>query len=439
MYARVKSKYKEIKNKILKSEFNKHTTQLLSGTVVSQMLPVAFSPILSRVYTPEDFGVWAIFISLTAILASIVNARYEGAIVLAKTYKRTQQLNVLCFYIAIVFSLLTAAIVLLFHTQASQLLNSDKIDKWLFLLPVAALSAGLFNVGNGFSTKHKKFKTISQALIIKAGVTVGFQLLAGYFFLKGPGGLIVGHVLGLLLGNNAILKGALSIEIIKQHSNKKSLVLVAAKYKNFPLYTLPSTFINTLSLNINDFLISKNFGLSAVGQYSVSKKLIGLPSSMIGGAIGQVYLPAAVEQKNKLGNTTAMFNSTLKKLIMVAFPIFAILFFVVQPLTVLVFGPQWVDAGLYSKILIPLFLIRLISSGLSNTCIVYEKQYISTIINIILFVSIVIVFLVAQYLKWSFVQTLYLYSAVLSLEYLSFIFVYWRLSQTRASTTRQLE
>jgi len=44
----------------LKSEFAKNVLTLMTGTTIAQAIPIAISPILTRIYTPEDFGVFAL-------------------------------------------------------------------------------------------------------------------------------------------------------------------------------------------------------------------------------------------------------------------------------------------------------------------------------------------------------------------------------------------
>lgn len=54
-----------------KSEFSKNVLTLITGTTIAQAIPIAISPILTRIYTPEDFGVFALFVSLVGFISVI--------------------------------------------------------------------------------------------------------------------------------------------------------------------------------------------------------------------------------------------------------------------------------------------------------------------------------------------------------------------------------
>ncbi|SVD81723.1 uncharacterized protein METZ01_LOCUS434577, partial [marine metagenome] len=99
----------------MRSEFSKNVLTLVTGTTIAQAIPIAISPILTRIYTPEDFGVLALFISITTILGTIANGRYELAIVLPKRDNNALELTALSIIITIGFSLLLVILVILFH------------------------------------------------------------------------------------------------------------------------------------------------------------------------------------------------------------------------------------------------------------------------------------------------------------------------------------
>ena len=86
-----------------KSEFSKNVLTLMTGTTIAQAIPIAISPILTRIYTPEDFGVLALFVAITSIFGSIANGRYELAIMLPK--KDENAINIFALGLIITFSM----------------------------------------------------------------------------------------------------------------------------------------------------------------------------------------------------------------------------------------------------------------------------------------------------------------------------------------------
>ncbi len=76
----------------LKSEFSKNTLTLMIGSALAQVIPIIISPILTRVYTPEEFGIFALYITFISIGASLVTAKYETAILLPKKEENAKYL-----------------------------------------------------------------------------------------------------------------------------------------------------------------------------------------------------------------------------------------------------------------------------------------------------------------------------------------------------------
>jgi len=117
--------------KLLKNEFNRNVLTLLTGTTIAQALPIAISPILTRIYTPEDFGVFALFISISAIFAAIVNGKYELAIVVPEKDEDAYNIAALSLLIATGISVVLLLIVIFFHSWILMLLDNKEISPWL--------------------------------------------------------------------------------------------------------------------------------------------------------------------------------------------------------------------------------------------------------------------------------------------------------------------
>ena len=155
------------------------------------------------------------------------------------------------------------------------------------------------------------------------------------------------------------------------------------------------------------------------------QRVLGMPSALIGGSIGQVFFQEATKEKQRTGQAINSYLSTLKKLIMLGVPSFGVLFFIVEDLFALVFGEEWRIAGTYAQIVVPLFFIRFISSSLSRTVIVFEKQRSELIINLFLISTSM---LLISFFN-NFIQFLYFYTIFMSLNYLLFLLYYHKLSK----------
>ena len=89
-----------------KSEFSRNVLTLMTGTTIAQAIPIAISPILTRIYTPEEFGIFALYMAFISIGAAIVTGKYEMAILLPKRNEYAKYLVVISIFLTTCFSIL---------------------------------------------------------------------------------------------------------------------------------------------------------------------------------------------------------------------------------------------------------------------------------------------------------------------------------------------
>jgi O-antigen/teichoic acid export membrane protein len=407
-----------------KSEFSRNVLTLMIGTTIAQAIPIAISPILTRIYTPKDFGVFALFIAITAIFGSIANGRYELAIMLPKKDEDAINIFALGFIITSFISILLLVLVVLFNDYFTKLLNNEEISIWLYFVPLAVFLTGLWNILNYFNNRKKQYKDLAKVTIIKSIVTAIVQLSIG-FVKQGATGLVSGQLLSQFFANTKLLRNIIKDKILLTKISKVRVIALAKRYKDFPKYSMWAILANTLSQNLTNILISSFYSVATLGFYSLIQRVLGMPSALIGSSIGQVFFQQATKEKQETGKAIKTFNSTVKKLIIISLPSFTILFFIVEDLFAFVFGEEWKIAGTYAEIVIPLFLIRFVSSTVSGLMTVFEKQKNELLINFFLITTSLISILAFS----EFINFLYFFTIFMSINYLVFLYYYYKLSK----------
>lgn len=410
------------------SEFTKNVLTLMTGTTIAQAVPVAISPILTRIYTPKDFGLFAIFLALSAVFGSIATGRYELAIMLPKKEEDAINIASLGLLITICISILLFVIVLLFNDIIACQLNNQEISVWLYFIPIAVFLTGLFNVLNYFNIRMDNYKDIAKATIYKSIVLAVFQISIG-FLKSGATGLIFGQLISGVSANIKLLKNIIRDKKLVLSINFTQMKILAKRYVNFPKFSMLGIFINSVFQNGTNILISTFYSISTLGFYSLVQRVLGAPSALIGNSIAQVFFQQASKEKQKTGKAVITFISTAKKLFLVGSPLFLILFFIVEDLFAFIFGEDWRVAGYYAKIVTPLFFVRFISSTVSPVLSVFEKQKVELIIHSSLLVTALILFIVADSFEFNFYLFLSLFSFFMSLVYCAHFIYYFKLSK----------
>lgn len=355
--------------KIFSNPFFRSVLILLGGTTVAQTIPVLFSPILSRMFSPEQFGIYGIYITTINILTVLVCLKYDFAIVVAEEEREAGLLFWLCILIVAVFSVVSVA-AFPFASEISSLFNVKDVQ-WVYLTPISVALIGINGVLTYYNIRLKQYKDITNGLIIKSIVLSVGQLAAGFlgFFSVG---LIVAHILSFAAGNTRLIKN-LRGKVSLSGVHFKEILIVAKKHSRYPKYTLAGSIANTMAYNIISYFLSGIYNTTQLGYYSMVNRALGIPLNAVGTSVGQVFMRHAAENKNG-GDLAGVFSRVSRAMFFLSFPIFLLLYFFAPQVAGFVFGEEWIPAGRFIKILIPLFMIRFVVSPISTSALVLEKQ-----------------------------------------------------------------
>jgi len=400
-----------------KTNFFRSVFTLVTGTTIAQAIPVIISPILTRLYTPEDIGILSLFTTISIIFGNVVNAKFELAIVLPDDDRDAFNIAALSILIALFISLVLLIGTLIYSTKIALLLNSEEIKYWLYFVPLVVLLMGIFNTLNYLNIRLGNYSKISKSQIYRSLTLAMVQILLG-IVKSGPSGLITGNILSYLPLNIELGNRVINRREILTYINSKDMKSLSKKYINFPKFTLPASFINTSSRYLPILFIPYFFTTNFLGFYSIINRLLNTPLLLIGNSIGQVFTKIISQEKNKGGNTKKIFDSTLKKLFLVSLPIFILLYFSVEDLFGIVFGKNWQIGGYYCKILIPLFFVRFIAIPLSITMEIFSKQIFNLVWQFGLLLINIIIFFITILLNLSFEVYLIYTSSILAVFYL---------------------
>lgn len=355
-----------------RTEFSNNVLTLITGTTIAQAIPIAISPILTRIYTPEDFGIFALFFALTIIFGSIANGRYELAVMLPRKDEDAINIFALGMIINIIISIVLLCVVIIFQEFFIMFLKSNEIGFWLYFIPVSVFFIGFYYNLEYFNNRKKYYKDIRNTVIIKSIILAVIQLSVG-FMKAGAAGLISGEVFSRIFANMKLLKNIVSDKILISKIKILKIVALSKKYKDFPKYSLPSSLADILTLQLPFLFLPKIFSLAISGYFSLAQKLIGLPGALLARSISQVYFQTISENKNKNIKNMPLLLNTIKKLFFISLPISIIIFLFAPSLFEIIFGIEWRISGEIAKYLALIFFITFIVSTVSNTLIVYKK------------------------------------------------------------------
>ncbi len=359
--------------------------KIAGGTTFAQALTIMASPVLTRLYGPEAFGLSALFASLMGLIGVVSCLRYERAIMLPKEDEDAANLLGLCMALAVLICTLTVPLIWLEGEHFLQLIGAPELGAYLWLIPPAAFLSGAYLALNYWNSRTKHFGRLSVSRIISSVATTGTQLGAGFAGYTGGGSLIGAFLTGSLI-STLTLGGQIWRDDRRLFSKIciRGMAREMRRYSNFPRFSIWSALINALSLQLPAFMLSMFFTPVAVGYYAISVRVLYMPSDLIGTAISHVFFQRASVAKFE-GDLAAVVKSTFQRLVMIGlFPMFFLSFFG-RDVFFTVFGARWAEAGIYAQILAIWIFFSFISNPISTSLNVLERQNVFLIFEIFLF------------------------------------------------------
>lgn len=380
----------------------------MTGTSLAQAIPIAVSPILTRLYTPEEFGFFAVYMAITAILTVLVTGRYELAIMLPKEDDKAINILGLSVFLSFIISLLLLVIVVFLGEEIAELLNSPEIALWLYWVPASTFLAGVYQSLNYWSNRRAHYARLATSRVFQSVSGAGGQLGGGVYGAS-TGGLIGGQVFGLIISTAVLAKLVNKDDRdLLRRINKKDALIQAKRYKNFPRFLVFAHGLNAASSQIIIVLLTSFFTATVAGLYTLTQRVLGAPISLVANALGDVFRQEASYSYVHHGECLQIYKSTFKKLLLIASPSFLTFYFIAPDLFAIVFGEKWREAGRYAQILTPMFFLRFVTSPLSSMFMIAEKQKLDLFWQAALFL-LTSSALVVGYLYHNVVLALYLY------------------------------
>lgn len=365
-----------------RSEFTKNIFILASGSSIAQLIPLLAEPVLSRLFTPAEFGIFEVYIAIVMMLGVIATARYEMAIILPRTENKAINVMLLSLLIVLAFSAILFVILFFASDFFLKLIPAEGFEKYLYYIPLGIL---LFGINRSFLLwllRQKEMKTMSFSRISESGGKAGSSILFGIWNYASIG-LIWGHLVGLFLSAMVLItrftmKDRKKIRFI----SGKVMVAQSKKYSEFPLVNVPIALSEMLQVSGIIFVFSFFFDNSSIGEFSKALRILLIPLNLIGTSISQVfYQKASKDYSNGEDISKNLKTIVINLLKWSVLPLG--LFLVISPwLFGFVLGSVWVEAGEYARILCIWIFFKFITSPIAMIPLVIDKQKIYFILNL---------------------------------------------------------
>jgi O-antigen/teichoic acid export membrane protein len=326
-------------------------------------------PIMARLFTPEDFGLFAVFTSVSTIIATVITLRYETTILLPKQEKVAVWLVLLSIKVAFFCALLIGLFTLIMPEYLMQKAGILGLKSWLVLAVFCGFAGSIVNITTAWFNRNKFYLKISIVKIMQSGLTVSLSLWLGFW------GVATGMIVAYMAAFFIIL---ISLLIMLWPLYKKfrvnKLIYVAKSYVAAPKYLFPTSLLDIVTMHLPIFLITSWFGGALAGQFSMAWKFLGLPSALIGAAVSQVFFQRfSGLWPNAIACKKLLIQTWINLAIIGFLPMITITFFG-ETIFIFLLGNEWREAGLIAEIIAVMVFVMLISSPTSSNFLILGLQ-----------------------------------------------------------------
>ncbi|ADL22099.1 TPA: type 8 capsular polysaccharide synthesis protein Cap8K [Staphylococcus aureus] len=384
---------------------------MILSSGIAQVILIITTPIITRLYSPTEFGEFTIFSNIAMILIPIINARYDLLIVNTKNDRSANILSQISFLISLLILLILIPIFAI-----SAWLYPNFILDFIFIIIMLFL-VSLTNIFTNYLNKERKYKVLSLINVFRAGSMALLQIIFGLLAL-GSLGLIIGfslsYIAGITLGYKTFKK---HFNIVRDKEETKALFL---ENKNQLVYSTPSILLNSLSFSVVVFFIGILYTNTEVGIYGMAIRVLGIPVTIISLGLSKIFMQQANDYYIEHGNFRNLLLKFSFILVIVSIILYVPLYLFSEELVNILLGHSWVDAITVIKIVIPLFVIRLIVSTVSLSVIVLQKQQLELILQALFLIGTTATFVISKMLNLTFLNFVSINTIVLIVSYMIF-------------------
>lgn len=413
----------------------KSITTLVSGSMVAQLFTLICSPILTRICSPEVLGVYSLVTGAITMFGMVMSLRYELCIVSETEEKNVYPLVKLSLLICAALSLLITCGYLIYFRTID--VGGESAIVLALLTGFLCLLMGVINVLTACNNRMRDYGLITKTYVQRIFAQNICNLIAAFTGL-GAIGLSFSQGIGYLAGVRGQTKPLWKHRKKVLSASNQEMKEVAARNKKQAVISAPATLANGMSYSLINYFIEALFTTATVGYYSISYRVLGLPISIISTNVSRVFLEKASREYQEKGNFRGIYRSTVLLLLAMGVPLGAAMMIFAPWACRLLFGEGWEVAGVYIRLLTPMFILRFIAGGVNCAAIIVNKQQYDFLIQILLTVSAVVIFVLSSILKWEVERFLLVLNVVFSLMYIVYLWLFWRCANTPRSEKQEV-
>lgn len=388
--------------------------------VVIILVQFTLSPVISRLYSPAEYGVYVLFSSFVINITFFSHFRYGDAVILTTSSRQRDNVFSLSIILIVVVSTLSLLFIFLFKQPLTKLFKLPLGNSLVYLIPLSVLLGSIMELLLVVNVGRKKFSNNGLAGFLNGAGSRGVTIMYAVAQKAIPIGLVLGDISGkvlALIGLTFSFRKPLPVfrRLVKETTIVR-MREVAQHFRSFPFYFLPSNFLVTFSAHLPLYVFQYQYGAAVVGAYALASSMLEIFNRLVPYTISSVFLQKAIELRDMshrhLSTKTYRLFLYLLLVATIIFSGFALLGDIVFPW---VFGEKWSIAGTFITMLAISYTFNFIGVALTEVYKVMGRQRLLLGISVGTVVVKILVLMLIFFLDLKVAPALFTYSAISAL------------------------
>lgn len=401
--------------------YYKNFLTMLSGNMMSQLIPFIIAPILTRLFTPDDFAVYANYLAVVSMIGIVAAGRLELAIPISKEKKEAQEIVFTGLMITLALSILSLAYPL-FPDFFGKMYDAPDIQNFFWLIPFGVVSYGLLGIATNWVLRLKKYNGIAVGKVTQSIINNGLAACLGYLG-WGVSGLIYGWLAGQFI---AVLMLVVFVDrkVSTKNYSITTIKSTVKKYRDFPLINSMHAFTDVFATQFLLFwIISDSFGLTELGLFVMMHKYVRAPVTLVTSSVSSIFYTEMGAAINEGRSLIPILKKTITTSVLFSIPFVLIIVLFAPQLFAWYFGSEWEMGGVYAQRILPILILLFINSPISSIPVLMNEQRKAFVFAVILYIVTLSSLVITTTLGWAFGDALIVYSLLMAGFQL--IYLYW--------------
>lgn len=390
------------------------------GTATAQLITIASSLVIARLYGPSEFGVFAMFAAVSTTMATLTGWRYEVAIVIPETDEEARAVMLLSCGLGVLWPLALLAALLVSWMLFGDFLGHDLTLLICIALPVNVWLIHLLVVLRHWTNRFRRYPLMAGIAMFETLAISVISILLGYYSFGTPGliiGAVIGRMVTMLL---LVFKGVERDEKWAMlRTDREAVRSVATRFRNHPRHLLPAQTIGVLGRQMPVFTLSLCFDSSVVGLYSMAQRFVSLPTTTIAKAVGEIYRERVGRRVRNGKAFRDLFQRTLIALASIGFVAMSLIYLFAPQIIELALGDTWGDVSVYIRILLVAAFFQFVFVPIDKGGIIVGRTGFFFFWHLVRFVAGFIALAIVYIGGWSPIPALWLLVVVNAMIYLA--------------------